>query len=158
MTPTLIVDLVGKLAWPLVVLVLLFGYRRALLDLFGRARELEGPGGISVKLDKLEQIVAAGQRDGRPARDVANQIVEEAIVDERESRILRGLLGEKSGRLMMNYQSHGYRPALEALLARRWIVRNADGTFALTDAGTKVVVRSLRPLIEKETATIRTAE
>src|SRR5262249_19639364 len=114
MTPTIVVDLIGKVAWPVVVLVLLFGYRRALLDLLGRARELGGPGDFRIKLDsaKVEEIVEAGRREALPARAVANRIVEEAVIDERESRILRGLLGEKTGRLMMNYQTRWYRSAL----------------------------------------------
>jgi len=74
--------------------------------------------------------------------------MEEAIVDERESRILRGLLGEKAGRLMVNYQRPPYRQALDALLRKGWVVRYDDGKFALTAIGMKAVASSLRPLLQ----------
>lgn len=129
-----VVDLVGKLAWPAVILVLVLLFRRNLHDLLARLREFEGPGDVRVKLDRrqVEQIVEEGSREQVPPREIAKRIVEQAIVDPREFRILRALIAEDEGRGMYSYRSSYYKPALDAKQAKagRKCVWVSGGTAA----------------------------
>lgn len=149
MTASLLVDLLGKVAWPVVAIVVLFGFRKSLLGLLERTRELEGPGDFKVKLDptRVEQIVESGRRDNLSAKTITARIIDEAIVDEREFRILRALLGEREGRGMYSYQNAYYKPAIDELMKKEWIAHQ-DKKFVLTHEGSKIIAKKLRPLLE----------
>jgi hypothetical protein len=148
MTATLLVDLVTKLAWPLVVVACLLAFRKALLHLIDRTRELEGPGDLKIRLDPtaVQEIVEDGRRQNLPAKEVTKRIMEDAVIDEREFRILRALLGETDGRSMYSYQSSYYQPALNSVMNKSLVMRNAD-KFRLTEKGIEVLRNKLLPLL-----------
>ncbi len=136
MTIEAVTGLVHALAWPIVTLIAIALLRREVTSLFGRVREIEGPGELKLTLDpnKVEQIIIEGRKDNAPPAAVAQQIVSSAIVlDKRESRILRALLDD-DGRAIYNYQSEYYRPSLEALIGKGYVQR-LDKGFALTEEG-----------------------
>jgi hypothetical protein len=131
--------LLGVVVWPVVVVVAAVLLRRELGGLFGRVREIEGPGSLKVSLDaaKVEKIINEGRKDNVPPAAVAERIVRTAtVLDRLEARILRALLDDE-GRLIYNYQTVYYRSALEALLAKGY-VRKLDKGFALSQEGTRI--------------------
>ena len=133
------IDLLRVLVWPVVVLTTIVLLRRQLEGLFGRVREIEGPGSLKVSLDAVavEQIITEGREENASPSAVAERIVQAAtVLDRREARILRALLDD-AGRAIYNYQTDYYRPALESLLAKRF-VQKVDRGFALTDEGQRV--------------------
>jgi hypothetical protein len=132
-------DLLGVLTWPIVILVVVILLRRELAGLFGRVREIEGPGSIKVSLDanKVEQIIKEGRQDNTTPAAVAERIVQAAtVLDRREARILRALFDD-DGRAIYSYQNDYYRPALESLLGKEY-VRKIDKGFALTPMGQRI--------------------
>lgn len=149
MTAELAVNLIGNVAWPLVVVVVLLAFRKSLLGLVERTREFEGPGDLKIKLDpaRVQQIVEDARRENLPAEAVTERIIDEAVVDEREFRILRALVGESEGRRMLAYQNSFYRPALERLMAKGWIARN-DNKFTLSPEGLGAVSTKLFPMLK----------
>lgn len=137
MTIEELTGLLGVLVWPLVVLVAAALLRRELVGLFGRVREIEGPGSLKVSLDpaKVEKIINEGRKDNVSPAAVAERIVR-SVLDKREARILRALLDDE-GRAIYNYQSDYYRSALESLLAKGYVRKIGKG-FALSQEGTRV--------------------
>jgi len=137
------------LAWPFVVAVSIVAFHRPLVRLIERTREFEGPGDVKIKLDaaQVEKIMVEARHDNLSAEAVTKRIVEEAVIDEREFRILRGLLGESEGRSMHAYQTAFYRPALEELEKKKWITR-AHGKFKLSAEGLQVLRPRLVSLLE----------
>jgi hypothetical protein len=152
MTIEELTKLLGVLTWPTVVLVAIGLLRRELAGLFGRVREIEGPGNVKVSLDpnKVEAIIEAGRKQNAPPSAVAEQIVQAAtVLDQREARILRALVDD-DGRTIYAYRGNAYyRPALESLLAKGYVRPGGKG-FALTPEGRHVtkeyLVRVLREL------------
>lgn len=139
MTIQAITGLVGVLAWPVVVLVVLALLRTEIIALVGRVREIEGPGDLKVSLDpdKVQQIIEQGRKENSPPAAVAERIVQSAtILDKLEARILRALLDD-DGRAIYSYQTAYYRPSLESLMAKGY-VRKIDKGFALTLEGKRV--------------------
>ena len=69
MTVQAITGLIGVLAWPVVVLVVLALLRGEIVALFGRVREIEGPGDLKVSLDpnKVQQIIEQGRKENSHA-------------------------------------------------------------------------------------------
>jgi hypothetical protein len=61
MTLERLTGLLAVLAWPIVALVVVAFLRREIIGLFGRVREIEGPGDLKVSLDpsKVEKIYRA---------------------------------------------------------------------------------------------------
>jgi hypothetical protein len=142
--------LLAVVAWPVVVLIAIVLLRRELAALFGRVREIEGPGSLKVSLDttKVEQIIAEGRKENAPPSAIAERIVQAAtILDRREARIMRALLDD-DGRAMYNYQSDYYRPALESLLAKGYIQRVNKG-FALTQEGRRVTREYIQGVLQR---------
>ncbi|SRR6266446_2725445 len=139
MTTEELTRLLGVLVWPLVVVVAAVLLRRELAGLFGRVREIEGPGSLKVSLDptKVEKIINEGRKDNVSSAAVAERIVRAAtVLDKREARILRALLDDE-GRAIYNYQSDYYRSALESLLAKGYVRKIGKG-YALSQEGTRV--------------------
>ena len=102
--------LLGVLAWPVVVLIAIGLLRGELSALFGRVREIEGPGDIKLSLDphKVEQIIEEARKENASPSALADRIVRSAIVlDRREARILRALLDD-DGRAIYSYQTDYY--------------------------------------------------
>ncbi len=134
-----ITGLIGVLAWPVVVLVVLALLRGEIAARFGRVREIEGPGDLKVSLDpnKVQQIIEQGRKENSPPAAVAERIVQSAtVLDKREARILRALLDD-DGRAIYSYQTAYYRPSLESLMAKGY-VRKVDKGFALSQEGRRV--------------------
>jgi hypothetical protein len=151
----LLVDLIDKLAWPVVVVIVLVAFRAKLATLIDRAREFEGPGDVKIKLDpsEVERIVDEGRKQDAPADVVARRILTQALVDNRELRILRALIGEDEGRGMYSYNNNAYyRPALESLLGKG-LIEKRDGKFFLSDSGHKVVAEYLKPILANPEST-----
>lgn len=146
----LLVDLIDKLAWPVVVVTILLAFRTKLAMLIDRAREFEGPADVKIKLDpsQVERIIDEGKKQDTPADIVARQILTQALVDNRELRILRALIGEDEGRGMHSYQNSYYQPALESLLGKG-LIEKRDRKFFLTDSGHRVVVEYLKPILAR---------
>jgi hypothetical protein len=131
--------LLAVLAWPVVALFFVDLLRREITGLFGRVREIEGPGDVKITLDssKVEQIIEEGRKQNAPIAEVAERIVESAVVlDRREARILRALLDDDD-RALYSYQSSYYKAALDSLMTKRY-VRKGDKGFALTEEGRHV--------------------
>ena len=145
-----VVNLIDKLAWPLVIVVVFLALRTKLSALIDRTREFEGPADMKIKLDptQVERIVDEGKKQDTPASVVAHRIITQAVVDGRELRILRALIGEDEGRSMYSYQSPHYRPALEALIGKGLIQRRG-GKYLLTDIGLQVVAEHLEPILAR---------
>jgi hypothetical protein len=132
------------------VLIAIVLLRRELTGLFGRVREIEGPGSLKVSLDpnKVEQIIKEGQQENAPPAAVAERIVEAVtILDKREARILRALLDD-DGRAMYSYQTEYYRPALGSLLAKGY-VQKVDKGFALTQEGRRVTRQYIQGVLQR---------
>jgi ribosomal protein S19E (S16A) len=141
--------LLGVIVWPVVVLVAIAVLRREVAGLFGRVRQIEGPGSLKVSLDpnKVEQIIKEGRKENVPPAAVAERIVRAAtILDKREARILRALLDD-DGRALYSYQTDYYRPALESLLAKGY-VRKVDRGFALTQEGRRVTREYIQGVLQ----------
>ena len=155
MTVTEIIALVDTLAWPVVILFVLTVFRRQLVALLGRVREIEGPADLKVTLDaqKVEQIITRGRQAHATPAAVAQQIVRSAL-EKRETRILRALLDD-DGRAMFNYQTEYYRPALMALI-HKGLVHRHDKGFALTPEGMRVTKEYLTGVLESGTASSST--
>jgi len=131
--------LLQVLAWPTVALVIVILMRREIRGLFGRVREIEGPGAVKVSLDpdKVGQILDQARKENASPAIVAERIVQSAtVLDRRESRILRALVDD-DGRALYSYQSDYYKPSLDAMLAKGYVRRLSKG-FALTDEGYRV--------------------
>jgi hypothetical protein len=101
-----ITALLGVLAWPVVVLAVGALLRREIAGLFGRVRQIEGPGSLKVSLDpnKLEQLITEARQENVPAAALAQRIVRSAtVLDNLETRILRALFDD-DGRGIYHYQ------------------------------------------------------
>jgi hypothetical protein len=149
MTVSEITALLDTLAWPVVILIVVAVFRRQLVVLFGRVREIEGPADLKITLDaqKVEKIITEGRQTNSPPAAVAQQIVRSAtVLEKRETRILRALLDD-DGRWMFNYQTDYYRPALTALVAKG-LVRKLDKGFALTPEGLRVTKEYLSSVLD----------
>ena len=134
-----ITALLGVLAWPVVVLAVGALLRREIAGLFGRVRQIEGPGSLKVSLDpnKLEQLITEARQENVPAAALAQRIVRSAtVLDNLETRILRALFDD-DGRGIYHYQQDPYRRALESLLAKGYVTKVGNG-FALTPEGLRV--------------------
>jgi hypothetical protein len=102
-------------------------------NLLLRAREFAGPGNLKVSLDpnKVDEIIEKARRENASPQTVAERIAQSAIIlDNREARILRGLLDD-DGRAMVAYQEPYYKPALDSLIKQGYIQREGKG-FSLT--------------------------
>jgi hypothetical protein len=153
MTIEALTALLGVLVWPAVVVLGVILLRRELGALFGRVREIEGPGSLKLSLDpnKVEQLIKEGRKENAPLAAVAERIVRAAtILDRREARILRALFDD-AGRGINSYQNDYYRAALASLQAKGY-VRKVDKGFALTPEGLHItkeyllgVIRALEP-------------
>ena len=133
------IKLLQVLAWPAVVLVVVVILRREIRGLFGRVREIEGPGSVKVSLDpnKIGQILEEAQKENASPAAVAERIAQSAtVLDRRESRILRALLDD-AGRALYSYQTDYYKPSLDVVIAKGYVRREGKG-FALTDDGYRV--------------------
>ncbi|HZM58612.1 MAG TPA: hypothetical protein VFB85_02425 [Vicinamibacterales bacterium] len=145
--------LLDTLAWPVVVLIVLAFFRRQLVALVERVREIEGPADLKITLDaqKVEQIITKGRQANATPAAVAQQIVRSAtVLEKRETRILRALLDD-DGRGMFNYQTDYYKPALMALVSKG-LVQRQDKGFALTPEGMRVTKEYLTTVLESGTA------
>lgn len=154
MTIDQLTGLFGVLLWPVVVLVAIVLLRRELVGMFGRVREIEGPGSLKVSLDpnKVEQIINEGRKENAATADVAERIVRAAtILDKREARILRALLDD-DGRAIYSYQNDYYRSALEALLAKG-LVRKVGKGYALSEEGHRVTREYLLGVLQRSEVT-----
>lgn len=144
------IELLRVLIWPLVLLTTIILLRRQLGGLFGRVREIEGPGSLKVSLDAaaVEQIIAEGRKENATPGAVAERIVKAVtVLDRREARILRALFDD-AGRAINNYQSDYYRPALESLVAKQFVHKVEKG-FALTDEGQRVTTEYVLSVLKK---------
>jgi hypothetical protein len=153
MTVSEIIALLDTLAWPVVILVVVAVFRRQLVALVGRVREIEGPADLKITLDaqKVEQIITKGRQANATPAAVAQQIVRSAtVLEKRETRILRALLDD-DGRGMFNYQTEYYKPALMALVSKG-LVQRQDKGFALTPEGMRVTKEYLTTVLESGTA------
>jgi hypothetical protein len=154
MTVSEITALLDTLAWPVVILFVVAIFRRQLVVLFGRVREIEGPGDLKITLDaqKVEKIIAEGRQTNTPPAAVAQQIVRSAtVLQKREMRILRALLDDE-GRAMFNYQTEYYKPALLALLSKGLIRRHEKG-FALTSEGFRITKEYVTGVLDSSPGT-----
>jgi len=100
MTISEITALLDTLAWPVVILIVVAIFRRQPVVLFGRVREIEGPGDLKITLDaqKVEQIITRGRQNNVSPAAVAQQIVRSAtVLEKRETRILRALWMMRAG-------------------------------------------------------------
>jgi len=142
--------LLAVLAWPIVALTVIGLLRREIAGLVGHVREIEGPGDVKVTLDpnKVEQIIEEGRNQNAPVAEVAERIVQSAVVlDKREARILRALLDD-DGRALYPYQKAYYKAALDSLMAKGYI-RKGDRGFALTEEGCDVTREYILGVLQK---------
>jgi len=147
----ILLGFLGNIAWPAAVVSLILLFRIQISDAIDRAREFEGPADLKLTLDPrhVEQIVAEGRAENAPASEVAQRIVEQAVVDKRELRILRALLGEQTGRAMHGYRGPFYRPSLDSLMSEGMVQFN-QGKYFLTDKGRAAVREHLMPLLNEK--------
>ena len=134
------VALIGGAGWPVVALLLLVAFRSEVAGVLQRTREVSA-GGVTFKADptQVAAIVEEGKQSGRSSETIAQQIVSEALVDEREVRIMQSLFGETQPRALNIYARNDfYRPALEALVRKAYVERT-DGQYRLSDRGLQTV-------------------
>jgi hypothetical protein len=148
MTLAEITAIVNPTAWPVTVLIIVLLLRRELAGVFGRVREIEGPGDLRVSLDpnKVEEIIKEGREEKISAAAIAQRIVRSALMDPLEKRILRALLDD-DGRAIYSYQTDYYRRALQALIEKGY-VRKVDKGFALTVKGRQVTKEYLEGVLQ----------
>jgi hypothetical protein len=103
---------------------------------------------LEIRLDPAaaQEIVEDGRRQNLPAVEITKRIIEDAVIDEREFRILRALLGETEGRSMYSYQSSYYKPALDSVMNKALVTRNGE-KFRLTQKGIEMLRNKLLPLL-----------
>jgi hypothetical protein len=145
-----VTKLLGVIVWPALVLIIGILLRREIRGLFGRVREIEGPGDLKVSLDpnKVEQILDEARKSNASTAAVAERIVQSAtVLDPREARILRALFDD-DGRALYSYQSNYYRQALEATMTKGYVRREGNG-FTLTDVGRRVVRDYLLSVLQR---------
>src|SRR5207249_3439139 len=97
--------------------------------------------GLTITADpaQVAAIVEEGKKSGRSSDEIAQQIVAEALVDERYIRIMQSLFGEAQPRALGIYtQNVYYRPALEGLVKQAY-VEQKDGQYKLSDKGLQVI-------------------
>ncbi len=150
MTTESIVTLIGYLVWPGLLAFVVLYFRQNIADLIDRIQSLEGPGDVKVSFDKrkVEQIVEEGKKENAPAQVVAERIVEQAVVDPKELRILRALFGE-DGRQLRQFLGSYYRDALASLVAKGYVKKDGRD-FYLTDQGKKATRAYLSNLLQEE--------
>lgn len=142
--------LIEVLVWPITVFVVVILLRPELVRLIGRVREFEGPGNVKIGFDpqKLEQVVESAKQENASPKAIARQLEQSVtLLDNREARILRALLDD-DGRAIYNYQTDYYRPALDSLLKRGYVQREAKG-FALTPLGKTKTKQYLLPVLDR---------
>lgn len=140
--------LLGDLAWPVVVLIVVFTFRRQISSLVERTREFEaGPAKFKIDPAKVEKAREISEQV--PSQEeAAKQLLEQALED-RELRILRGLIGEPAGRDLNIYKrSDYYRPALDSLALKN-LVYQQGGKYFLTSLGTEVVKQYMKKELAK---------
>jgi hypothetical protein len=146
-----LIELLGVMAWPVVILVALTLLRRELAGLFRRIREIEGPASLKFLLDanKVEQIIKEGRQENAAPAAVAERIVKAAtVLNQREARILRALFDD-AGRALYAYQNNDYyRPSLESLLGKAY-VRKVDKGFSLTPKGQQITREYLQGVLQR---------
>src|SRR6266567_3673955 len=109
------VALIGVAGWPVVALILVVAFRSEVAAVLRRTRQLT-VAGLTITADpaQVAAIVEEGKKSGRSSNEIAQQIVAEAMVDERYIRIMQSLFGEAQPRALGIYtQNDYYRPALE---------------------------------------------
>lgn len=132
-------ELLGDLAWPVVMLIIFVAFRRQIGDLIDRIREFEaGSTKIKADLNKIETAKEISQKN-LSNEEAAKQLLEEKALEDRELRILRALVGEPGGRHFYAYKRDDYyRPALDSLAVKSLIFKQGN-KYLLTPLGTEVV-------------------
>ncbi|HVW13016.1 MAG TPA: hypothetical protein VHB54_04290 [Mucilaginibacter sp.] len=71
----LIVDFIGKIIWPVIVVFIIWKFRKPIAARLKDIKEIELPGGFKAKLDKLEQVIEAKIEESKePIIDQASNI------------------------------------------------------------------------------------
>ena len=139
-----LIQLIGFIAWPVTVLLILLIFRRAIVSMAEKVERVE-TAGVKLFLDreKVEQLIRRGKQEEISEEEVAAQIVKSAReVDVSELRILRALFDEPQGRLISNYAKY-YPGALNSLIGKGQIQKINDKYF-LTPAGNQAATEYLR--------------
>lgn len=143
-----LLNFLAGLAWPVTTLVLARAFSDEIKGVIQRISGVEA-GQVKINLDsvvKAKEIRADTPTD----EDTAKEYLKENIVDVRELRILRSLVGEIGGRSLHNYRRSGYyRPALDSLIAKD-LVNDIQKKYYLTSLGKKVVAEHLRKVLSIE--------
>ena len=68
--------LVGAIAWPVTILIIVVLLRRELVRLIGRVRELEGPGNVKLAFDsqKIEEVLEEVKRGTATSKALAARL------------------------------------------------------------------------------------
>ncbi len=142
---SLLLQFIVDLAWPIATLTVAWIFRK---EIKGAIRQLEGLEAGQVKVNLANVAKAEVIRAETQSNEViAKRFLEQKVVDDRELRILRGLVGETNGRSLNDYRRSGfYRPALDSLLAKH-LIENIHHKFHLTQLGTEVVTAHLRAIL-----------
>jgi hypothetical protein len=152
------VSVLGAVAWPITVLIVLLIFRRPITGITEAVQRLEGPGGVKVFLDpdRVKQVIQAGRRENLSEDAIAKRVIESAeIANSEELRILRALFDEPTGRLLENYVRY-YPAALNSLMSNGNL-QKVGRRYTLTPKGLDATARYLRSAIDR-TATARTVE
>jgi hypothetical protein len=138
MTWELLIQAIGHLVWPAVMLTAIVMFRKQVVDLIARLRGFEAAG-AKFTLDPAQvKQVSDDVAKGRITPEQGARHLEQTVLDEKEHRILRALVDEDHGRILEGYRSPFYRPALESALSKGYIRRQGEQYF-LTDEGKKIV-------------------
>ncbi len=132
-------ELLGDLAWPVVILIFFVTFQEQIGNLINGIREFEaGPTKFKVDSRGIEKAKEISQKN-LSNQEAAKQLLEEQVLEDRELRILRALVGEPEGRHFYAYKRNDYyRPALDSL-AYKGLIFKQENKYLLTPLGTEVV-------------------
>jgi hypothetical protein len=88
----------------------------------------------------------SGTKDKEAMEKVETAPVLGQSVDIRELRILRGLFGERNGRLLEAYHDRHYGPSLKAVIRKGW-VKEIEGRYYMTGRGAEFCGAYLREVL-----------
>jgi hypothetical protein len=136
-----VLEFLGKISWPIAFLIFIYIFKNEVKEFLKRITTVSfGGGSIEAKpidQEKIRKAKEIRETTSEP-REQAQLLLEQGALENRELRILRGLVGERGGRSFYTYRkSSYYSPALESLTTKRLISLERD-VYSLTNLGLEV--------------------
>ncbi|MGK7913482.1 MAG: hypothetical protein AB4050_18675 [Synechococcus sp.] len=140
-------ELVGDIAWPSVVLIMLYTLRVPIGEWIGKITNVEfGAGDAKVAINAAEQASQIRQETANESEAAAKLL---DLLERKDFRILRELIDEPEGRYLNIYrQSNFYRPSLDKLEGMGLIERPRPGRqYHLSSFGDTLVEKYIEGIM-----------